>query len=86
MYYYTNIIYCPVQVSCPPHPKDLLSGFLAVMSVNLVIAYYIFMVMKERQSQGPARSHLKLNPALACLLPLELNDDNGDARAPMKAG
>ncbi|XP_022760378.1 uncharacterized protein LOC111306764 [Durio zibethinus] len=30
-----------------PHAMTLLSGFLAVISVNIVIAFYIWMAMKE---------------------------------------
>lgn len=30
-----------------PHTLTLLSGFLAVVSVNIVIAFYIYMAMKE---------------------------------------
>ncbi|OAY51133.1 uncharacterized protein LOC110615846 [Manihot esculenta] len=30
-----------------PHSLTLLSGFLAVISVNIVIAFYIYMAMKE---------------------------------------
>ncbi|KDP23904.1 hypothetical protein JCGZ_27104 [Jatropha curcas] len=35
-----------------PHALTLLSGFLAVISVNVVIAFYIYMAMKE-----PAEKH-----------------------------
>ncbi|PPR91867.1 hypothetical protein GOBAR_AA28823 [Gossypium barbadense] len=30
-----------------PHAMTLLSGFVAVISVNIVIAFYIYMAMKE---------------------------------------
>ncbi|KAJ9174337.1 hypothetical protein P3X46_017370 [Hevea brasiliensis] len=30
-----------------PHSLTLLSGFVAVISVNIVIAFYIYMAMKE---------------------------------------
>ena len=33
--------------------QTLASGFLAVIAVNLVIGYYIFMAMKETPDQEP---------------------------------
>lgn len=33
--------------------QTLASGFLAVISVNLVIGFYIFMAMKENRHQEP---------------------------------
>ncbi|KAJ3693436.1 hypothetical protein LUZ60_008916 [Juncus effusus] len=41
-----------------PQNKTLLSGFLAVISVNLVIGYYICMAMKE----NPTRSDPQPDP------------------------
>ncbi|MBA0780253.1 hypothetical protein Gotri_004379 [Gossypium trilobum] len=35
-----------------PHAMTLLSGFVAVISVNIVIAFYIYMAMKE-----PSNTH-----------------------------
>ncbi|XP_021898239.1 uncharacterized protein LOC110814951 [Carica papaya] len=37
----------PGSDSLSPHSLTLLSGFLAVISVNIVIAFYICMAMKE---------------------------------------
>ena len=34
-----------------PHSLTILSGFLAVISVNIVIAFYIYMAMKEPSNQ-----------------------------------
>eukprot|EP00268_Persea_americana_P003531 TRINITY_DN11065_c0_g4_i4.p1 TRINITY_DN11065_c0_g4~~TRINITY_DN11065_c0_g4_i4.p1 ORF type:complete len:116 (+),score=23.40 TRINITY_DN11065_c0_g4_i4:254-601(+) len=41
-----------------PYSQTLLSGFLAVVSVNLVIAFYIIMAMKE-----PSDNEHKPDPA-----------------------
>lgn len=34
-----------------PHSLTLLSGFVAIISVNIVIAFYICMAMKEPSNQ-----------------------------------
>ncbi|KAK9937227.1 hypothetical protein M0R45_014031 [Rubus argutus] len=43
--YNHNLI--PGSSDLSPHTLTLLSGFLAVVSVNIVIAFYIYMAMKE---------------------------------------
>ncbi|MBA0813205.1 hypothetical protein Gohar_027077 [Gossypium harknessii] len=37
----------PGLTNLSPHAMTLLSGFVAVISVNIVIAFYIYMAMKE---------------------------------------
>ncbi|KAL1148393.1 hypothetical protein V6Z11_A10G123200 [Gossypium hirsutum] len=37
----------PSLTNLSPHAMTLLSGFVAVISVNIVIAFYIYMAMKE---------------------------------------
>ncbi|XVF28513.1 hypothetical protein REPUB_Repub15cG0036000 [Reevesia pubescens] len=37
----------PGSANLSPHALTLLSGFVAVISVNIVIAFYIYMAMKE---------------------------------------
>ncbi|KAK1440990.1 hypothetical protein QVD17_06826 [Tagetes erecta] len=37
----------PGSADMSPYSLTLLSGFLAVISVNIVIAFYIYMAMKE---------------------------------------
>ncbi|GAV87004.1 VMA21 domain-containing protein [Cephalotus follicularis] len=42
-----NHNFLPGSVHLSPYSMTLLSGFLAVISVNIVIAFYIYMAMKE---------------------------------------
>ncbi|KAL2497348.1 Vacuolar ATPase assembly integral membrane protein VMA21-like domain [Abeliophyllum distichum] len=41
----------PGTIQLSPHSVTLLSGFLAVISVNVVIVFYIYMAMKEPASK-----------------------------------
>lgn len=40
-------LFCTGSADLSPYSATLLSGFLAVISVNIVIALYIYMAMKE---------------------------------------
>ncbi|KAH9625581.1 hypothetical protein KSS87_001451 [Heliosperma pusillum] len=50
LYLQTVVLVCLKNLS--PYTQTLLCGFLAVISVNVVIAFYIYMAMKE-----PAHKH-----------------------------
>ncbi|GAV69232.1 VMA21 domain-containing protein [Cephalotus follicularis] len=42
-----NSNFIPGSANLSPYSLTLLSGFLAVISVNMVIVFYIYMAMKE---------------------------------------
>ncbi|KAI9159922.1 hypothetical protein LWI28_003284 [Acer negundo] len=42
-----NYKFLPGSTGLSPYSKTLLSGFLAVLSVNIVIVFYIYMALKE---------------------------------------
>lgn len=50
LYGFNNKLF-PGTMQLSPHSVTLLSGFLAVISVNIVIAFYIYMAMKEPSSK-----------------------------------
>ncbi|ONK76314.1 uncharacterized protein A4U43_C03F26300 [Asparagus officinalis] len=65
--------------------KTLLSGFLAVISVNLVIAYYIYLAMKEKPHNeaqpdptfvAAARASITQQPSNSTIN----DDDEGNSR------
>ncbi|CAN1287938.1 hypothetical protein LINPERPRIM_LOCUS19770 [Linum perenne] len=56
-----------------PHSLTLVSGFVAVISVNLVIAFYIWMAMKE-----PVDKH-EPDPAFVALAEDSVNKLTGKA-------
>lgn len=56
-----------------PYSLTLLSGFLAVISVNIVIAFYIYMAMKE-----PSDKH-KPDPAFLAEAKASVNQPTVEA-------
>ncbi|XP_038882778.1 protein SUPPRESSOR OF FRI 4-like isoform X2 [Benincasa hispida] len=62
-----------------PHSLTLLSGFLAVISVNVVIAIYIIMAMKE-----PSSKH-EPDPAFLVEAKASINQSNGKLNEPSQA-
>ncbi|RCV12896.1 hypothetical protein SETIT_2G303900v2 [Setaria italica] len=59
--------------------QTLASGFLAVISVNLVIGYYICMAMKETPHQEPQPDHTFLANAKASInqpVSSQMSDDS----------
>ncbi|KAI5332383.1 hypothetical protein L3X38_022512 [Prunus dulcis] len=56
-----------------PYSLTLLSGFLAVISVNIVIAFYIYMAMKE-----PSDKH-KPDPAFLAEAKASVSQPTGEA-------
>ncbi|XP_008225898.1 PREDICTED: uncharacterized protein LOC103325501 [Prunus mume] len=56
-----------------PYSLTLLSGFLAVISVNMVIAFYIYMAMKE-----PSDKH-KPDPAFLAEAKASVSQPTGEA-------
>lgn len=56
-----------------PHSLTLLSGFLAVISVNVVIAFYIIMAMRE-----PSSKH-EPDPAFLAEAKASINQSTGKA-------
>ncbi|CAN1169358.1 hypothetical protein LINPERPRIM_LOCUS19770 [Linum perenne] len=63
----------PGITSMSPHSLTLVSGFVAVISVNLVIAFYIWMAMKE-----PVDKH-EPDPAFVALAEDSVNKLTGKA-------
>lgn len=64
--------------------KTLVSGFLAVISVNVVIGYYIYLAMKEPTNQEAQPDPAFLAAARASISQpssTRTNDDSGDANA-----
>uniref|UniRef100_A0A803NPI3 Vacuolar ATPase assembly integral membrane protein VMA21 homolog n=1 Tax=Cannabis sativa TaxID=3483 RepID=A0A803NPI3_CANSA len=64
----------PGSSDLSPHSLTLLSGFVAVISVNIVIAFYIYMAMKE-----PSDKHVP-DPAFLAAAKASVNqfgDDSG---------
>ncbi|PRQ30111.1 putative vacuolar ATPase assembly integral membrane protein Vma21 [Rosa chinensis] len=69
--YNNNLI--PGSSDLSPHTLTLLSGFLAVVSVNIVIAFYIYMAMKE-----PSDKH-EPDPAFLAEAKASVNQSTADA-------
>ncbi|KAL6192235.1 PREDICTED: uncharacterized protein LOC101295033 [Fragaria vesca subsp. vesca] len=69
--YNNNLI--PGSSDLSPHTLTLLSGFLAVVSVNIVIAFYIYMAMKE-----PSDKH-EPDPAFLAEAKASINQSTADA-------
>ncbi|XP_022146488.1 uncharacterized protein LOC111015696 [Momordica charantia] len=69
----------PGSTQLNPHSLTLLSGFLAVISVNVVIAIYIIMAMKE-----PASKH-EPDPAFLAEAKASINQSAGEADDPSQA-
>ncbi|GAB2220287.1 hypothetical protein Droror1_Dr00007931 [Drosera rotundifolia] len=57
----------PGLVDMSPYMKTLISGFLAVIAVNVLVAFYIYMAMKE-----PSDKH-RPDPAFLTNAKLSLN-------------
>ncbi|XVF38545.1 hypothetical protein REPUB_Repub20aG0111100 [Reevesia pubescens] len=57
-----------------PHAMTLLSGFVAVLSVNVVIAFYIYMAMKE-----PSDKH-EPDPKFLADAKASVSQSTGEAR------
>ncbi|XP_062082637.1 uncharacterized protein LOC133788962 [Humulus lupulus] len=64
----------PGSSDLSPHSLTILSGFLAVISVNIVIAFYIYMAMKE-----PSNKH-EPDPAFLAAAKASVNqsEESGD--------
>ena len=69
----------PGSTQLNPHSLTLLSGFLAVISVNVVIAIYIIMAMKE-----PSSKH-EPDPAFVAEAKASINQSPGKAEDPSQA-
>lgn len=63
----------PGSSNLSPHSLTLVSGFLAVISVNIVIAFYIYMAMKE-----PSHKH-EPDPAFLADAKASLNQPASDS-------
>ncbi|PNX71558.1 vacuolar ATPase assembly integral membrane protein VMA21-like [Trifolium pratense] len=57
-----------------PYSMTLVSGFLAVISVNIVIAFYIYLAMRE-----PADKH-EPDPRFLAEAKASINQSTGDAQ------
>ncbi|CAL5186129.1 unnamed protein product [Lathyrus oleraceus] len=57
-----------------PYSMTLVSGFLAVISVNIVIAFYIYLAMRE-----PADKH-EPDPKFLAEAKASINQSTGDAQ------
>lgn len=69
----------PGSTQLNPHSLTLLSGFLAVISVNIVIAIYIIMAMKE-----PSSKH-EPDPTFLAEAKASINQSTGKADDPSQA-
>lgn len=58
-----------------PHSLTLVSGFIAVISVNVVIGFYIYMAMKE-----PSNKH-EPDPAFLAEAKASVNQSTSEAEA-----
>ncbi|KAH7557378.1 hypothetical protein ACOSP7_027091 [Xanthoceras sorbifolium] len=65
----------PGSTNLSPYSMTLLSGFLAVISVNIVIAFYIYMAMKE-----PSDKH-EPDPAFVAEAKASVNQSTGNAES-----
>ncbi|KAL6198671.1 hypothetical protein ACLB2K_028460 [Fragaria x ananassa] len=73
LYGYNNNLIPAGSSDLSPHTLTLLSGFLAVVSVNIVIAFYIYMAMKE-----PSDKH-EPDPAFLADAKASINQSTADA-------
>ncbi|KAL0542576.1 hypothetical protein IC582_017645 [Cucumis melo] len=74
-----NHNWIPGSTRLNPHSLTLLSGFLAVISVNVVIVIYIIMAMKE-----PSSKH-EPDPAFLAEAKASINQSTGKADGPSEA-
>ena len=58
-----------------PYSMTLVSGFLAVISVNVVIAFYIYLAMRE-----PAADKHEPDPKFLAEAKASINQSTGDAQ------
>ncbi|KAK9989476.1 hypothetical protein SO802_029715 [Lithocarpus litseifolius] len=65
----------PGSANLSPYSMTLVSGFLAVISVNVVIAFYIYMAMKE-----PSDKH-EPDPAFLAEAKASVNQSTSQAEA-----
>lgn len=63
----------PGSSNLSPHTLTLVSGFVAVISVNIVIAFYIYMAMKE-----PSHKH-EPDPAFLAEAKASVNQSANDS-------
>ncbi|KAF6144017.1 hypothetical protein GIB67_017625 [Kingdonia uniflora] len=71
----------PGSVHLSPHSQTLLSGFLAVISVNMVIAFYIYTAMKEPSDKHePDPAFLAEAKASVVQLTPEQNEETSESR------
>ncbi|XP_020217356.1 uncharacterized protein LOC109800858 [Cajanus cajan] len=64
----------PGATNLSPYSVTLVSGFLAVISVNVVIAFYIYLAMRE-----PADKH-EPDPKFLAEAKASINQSTGDAQ------
>ncbi|XP_072995414.1 uncharacterized protein [Typha latifolia] len=80
--YWFNYHIFPGSTQFSPSSQTLISGFLAVISVNVVIALYIYLAMKEPSNHEPQPDPAFLAEAKASISqPTAAPADAGDAHA-----
>ncbi|KAG4914469.1 hypothetical protein AAZX31_19G010000 [Glycine max] len=65
----------PGTSNLSPYSMTLVSGFLAVISVNVVIAFYIYLAMRE-----PAADKHEPDPKFLAEAKASINQSTGDAQ------
>ncbi|KAI9074992.1 hypothetical protein K1719_043042 [Acacia pycnantha] len=68
----------PGSTNWSPYSTTLVSGFLAVISVNIVIVFYIIMAMRE-----PADKHVP-DPKFLAEAKASMNQSTGESQQPNK--
>ncbi|KAL5578292.1 hypothetical protein UlMin_019991 [Ulmus minor] len=67
-----------------PYSLTLLSGFLAVISVNIVIAFYIYMAMKEPSHQHEPDPSFLAEAKASVSRPISSGDDDKSSQSSKK--
>ncbi|KAH1101971.1 hypothetical protein GYH30_036495 [Glycine max] len=70
----------PGASNLSPYSMTLVSGFLAVISVNVVIAFYIYLALRE-----PAADKPEPDPKFLAEAKASINQSTGDAQQPSQA-